>query len=154
MAERNKLLLQIYADVTGREFKQAAAPFTSALGAAMFGALAAGAAEGGYNTVTEAAQHMAPAGAISYKPDARYHALYGQLMTEYRRLHDYFGRGQNGTRILANGDSRIRSRRAVTQWSGTCQIKWHPREDRRAPTGGWLNVERAAHDGRAFAHAD
>ena len=43
LPERNELLMQIYADVTGREFSVAASAQTPALGAAMFGAVAAGA---------------------------------------------------------------------------------------------------------------
>ncbi len=42
LAAHNKLLLQTYADVTGRPFREAGSNYTSALGAAMFGAVAAG----------------------------------------------------------------------------------------------------------------
>ena len=42
LPDRNRLLMQIYADVTGREIKVAAAKQTPALGSAMFGAVAAG----------------------------------------------------------------------------------------------------------------
>ena len=95
LAERNKLLLQIYADVTGREFKEAESGHTSALGAAMFGAYAAGRAAGGFDALTDAAKAMAQAKDISYKPNAQHHATYQKLYAEYRRLHDYFGRGEN-----------------------------------------------------------
>ncbi len=95
LAERNPLLLQIYADVTGREFIASGLGQASALGAAMFGAVAAGAQAGGYDSIADAARHMAPAGARTYSPDARHHAIYERLMAQYRRLHDYFGRGEN-----------------------------------------------------------
>ena len=95
LAERIPLLMQIYADVTGRVFQQAAAAQTSALGAAIFGALAAGHAGGGYDTLAEAVKHMAPEEAISFQPDAASHAVYRRLFAEYRRLYDYFGRGEN-----------------------------------------------------------
>ena len=49
LPEKNKLLMQIYADVTGREFKVSASKQTPALGSAMFGAVAAGKARGGYD---------------------------------------------------------------------------------------------------------
>jgi len=52
---RNKLLMQIYADVTGREFKVSASKQTPALGSAMFGAVAAGRAGGGHDTIIEPA---------------------------------------------------------------------------------------------------
>ena len=95
LAERNKLLLQIYADVTGREFKQAGSGHTSALGAAMFGAYAAGRSAGGFDSLTDAASAMTQTKDISYKPNAQHHATYQKLYAEYRRLHDYFGRGEN-----------------------------------------------------------
>ena len=95
LAERNKLLLRIYADVTGREFKEAGSGHTSALGAAMFGAFAAGSAGGGHASLAEAACCMAPAGAVSHKPDSRNHTVYRELFAEYRRLHSYFGGGEN-----------------------------------------------------------
>ncbi len=95
LAERNKLLLRIYADVTGREFIEAGSGYTSALGAAMLGAYAAGGAAGGYASVTEAARRMFPAQRVSHKPNAMSHATYQKLFAEYRRLHEYFGRGEN-----------------------------------------------------------
>ncbi len=55
LPERNKLLMQIYADVTGRELKVTASNQTPALGSAMFGAVAAGKAAGGHNSIMEAA---------------------------------------------------------------------------------------------------
>ena len=41
LPERNKLLIQIYADVTGREIRVSASQQTPALGSAMFGSVAA-----------------------------------------------------------------------------------------------------------------
>jgi L-ribulokinase len=95
LAERNKLLLQIYADVTGREFVEAGSGHTSALGAAMLGAYAAGRAVGGFDSLTDAAMRMFPAQRVAHKPNAQHHATYQKLYAEYRRLHDYFGRGAN-----------------------------------------------------------
>ncbi|MFH1574870.1 MAG: FGGY-family carbohydrate kinase, partial [Acidobacteriota bacterium] len=95
LAERNKLLLQIYADVTGRDFKEAGSGHASALGAAMFGASAAGRSAGGYNSISEAARFMAPGKMVTHRPDSRRHLAYQGLTAEYRRLHDYFGRGGN-----------------------------------------------------------
>ncbi len=59
LPEKNKLLMQIYADVTGREIKVTASKQTSALGSAMFGAVAAGKAAGGYDFIFDAAKTMA-----------------------------------------------------------------------------------------------
>ncbi len=95
LPERNKLLMQIYADVVGREFKVAGTSQAAALGAAMHGAVAAGAAAGGYDTIQEAAAHMAHLKDESYKPIAAHKAVYDRLYAEYVTLHDYFGRGAN-----------------------------------------------------------
>jgi L-ribulokinase len=95
LPNRNKLLMQIYADVLGRELKVAASEQAAALGSAMHGAVAAGKAAGGYATIQEAAAHMAYLQAVRYRPDPRAHAIYNELYAEYVRLHDYFGRGAN-----------------------------------------------------------
>jgi L-ribulokinase len=96
LPEKNKLLMQIYADVTGREIKIAERLQTcSALGSAMHGAAAAGHASGGYSTIAEAASRMAHVQKLTYRPRAENHAIYNRLFKEYRTLHDYFGRGAN-----------------------------------------------------------
>ncbi len=95
LPERNKLLMQIYADVTGREICVSASQQTPALGSAMFGAVAAGRAAGGYDSIFEAAQHMAKLKDTVFTPIAEHKAVYDQIYAEYARLHDYFGRGEN-----------------------------------------------------------
>jgi L-ribulokinase len=92
---RNKLLMQIYADVTGREIKVAATEQSGAFGSAMFAAVAAGKRAGGYDTIFEAAKHMTRLQDIVYKPHPARKAVYDQLFAEYLTLHDYFGRGAN-----------------------------------------------------------
>lgn len=95
LPEKNKLLMQIYADVTGRELKVTASPQAGALGAAMFGAVAAGSKVGGYDSILDAARCMAQLKRESYKPIEANQRVYDQLYSEYLRLHDYFGRGEN-----------------------------------------------------------
>jgi len=95
LPEHNTLLMQIYADVCGMDIKLSASSQTAALGLAMFGALAAGAAAGGYDDIVGAARHMARLRDEIFRPDAAAHAVYDRLYAEYRRLHDYFGRGEN-----------------------------------------------------------
>jgi L-ribulokinase len=96
LPEKNKLLMQIFADVTGREIKLAERLQTcSALGSAMHGAVAAGRAGGGYGNIAEAADRMAHVQKLTYRPRAENHAIYNRLFREYRALHDYFGRGAN-----------------------------------------------------------
>jgi L-ribulokinase len=92
---RNKLLMQIYADVTGREIRVADTEQAGALGSAMFGAVAAGAARGGYDSITEAATAMARLKDVIYQPIAAHQTAYDALYSEYVALYDYFGRGAN-----------------------------------------------------------
>jgi L-ribulokinase len=95
LPERNRLLMQIYADVTGMPLKVSASSQTPALGSAMFGAVAAGAAAGGYDSIVDAAAYMAHLAPVTYRPNPTAHATYQRLHAEYMRLHDYFGRGEN-----------------------------------------------------------
>ncbi len=96
LPQKNQLLMQIYADVTGREIKIARQLQTcSALGSAMHGAVAAGRAGGGYDSIFEAAEHMAHVQKTTYKPRRERHEVYNHIFREYQALHDYFGRGAN-----------------------------------------------------------
>jgi L-ribulokinase len=95
LAEKSPLIMQIYADVTGRPFRLSASDQTPALGSAMFGAVAAGAEAGGHRTIQDAARAMARLKDRGYEPIAEHVATYDQLYREYVRLHDYFGRGEN-----------------------------------------------------------
>jgi L-ribulokinase len=95
LPQKNSLLMQIYADVTNREIKVAASKQTPALGAAMFGAVAAGKEKGGYDSIVDAAQKMARVQEETFKPIPEHVAVYEKLYQEYSTLHDYFGRGEN-----------------------------------------------------------
>lgn len=95
LPERNEMLMQIYADVTNREFKVAESAQTCALGSAMWGAVAAGKSRGGYDDINDAAAKMARVKDKTFKPNAEAHAVYAKLFAEYKKLHDYFGRGEN-----------------------------------------------------------
>ncbi|MDQ0059477.1 ribulokinase [Paenibacillus harenae] len=95
LPQRNRLMMQIYADVTGREIKIADSTQTAALGAAMFAAVAAGAEAGGYATIVEAAGKMARVREETFKPIPEHAAVYEALYQSYLGLHDYFGRGGN-----------------------------------------------------------
>jgi L-ribulokinase len=95
LPQKNRLLMQIYADVTNREIKVAASKQTPALGAAMFAAVAAGKQSGGYDSIVEAAHSMARVRDETYKPIPDNVAVYEKLYQEYSTLHDYFGRGEN-----------------------------------------------------------
>ena len=89
LPQRNRLLLQIYADVLGRRVEVAGSTQAPALGSAMFGAVAGGA----HPSIREASRAMAPPIAEVYTPDHAARAAYDVLYGEYVRLHDHFGRG-------------------------------------------------------------
>lgn len=95
LPEKNKLLMQIYADVTGLELKVTASRQTPALGSAMFGAVAAGKAAGGYDSIFEAAGRMARLKKETFTPIPAHQKAYNSLYDEYTTLQDYFGRGAN-----------------------------------------------------------
>jgi L-ribulokinase len=100
---RNAMLMQIYADVTGRPIAVAGAPQASALGAAMLGAVAAGAAGGGHDSLGVAVARMAPPPAHIYEPIEPNRRQYDLLYREYKRLYDHFGRGGNEVMRVLRG---------------------------------------------------
>ncbi|HEX2950617.1 MAG TPA: ribulokinase [Armatimonadota bacterium] len=95
LAMKNALLMQIYADVTGRPMRISASNQTPALGSAMHAAVAAGSAAGGYDTIQDAATVMARVKDEQYEPIPDNQTIYHELYAEYVRLHDYLGRGDN-----------------------------------------------------------
>ncbi|HEX8221510.1 MAG TPA: ribulokinase [Chloroflexia bacterium] len=95
LPERNKLLMQIYADVTGREIAVIRSPQAPALGSAMHAAVAAGVEVGGYPDIATAARHMGGLREEKYVPIPEHVRVYERLYSEYKTLYDYFGRDQN-----------------------------------------------------------
>ncbi len=91
IAEKNALVMQIYADVTGRPMVVSRSAQTCALGAAMAGAVVAGTKAGGYDRLEQAQQKMAGIRERVFTPDPEAHAVYRELYTLYRKLHDAFG---------------------------------------------------------------
>jgi L-ribulokinase len=95
LPDRNKLLMQIYADVTGRPINIADTHQGGALGSAMHGAVAAGAAAGGYASIVDAARAMTRLRDEHYVPQPAAMQVYNDLYADYVTLYDYFGRGGN-----------------------------------------------------------
>ncbi len=90
IAEKNPLVMQIYADVCNRPMKISRSPQTCALGAAIFGAVAGGA----YANVQQAQRKMTGVKRTVYRPNRRAAAVYAELYPLYRTLHDAFGTAQ------------------------------------------------------------
>ncbi len=93
LAVKNPLLMQIYADVTGRPMKISRSDQTCALGAAIFGAVAAGRKAGGFDRVETAQKAMCGVRSTVYKPIRAHQAVYAELFRLYGDLHDAFGTG-------------------------------------------------------------
>jgi L-ribulokinase len=89
LPQKSPLVMRIFADVTKREIHLPRSLQASGLGAAIHGAVAAGA----YPDFAQAVARMAGGLAGSYKPDAEAHAVYRRLYGHYGELHDRFGRG-------------------------------------------------------------
>jgi L-ribulokinase len=90
LASKNPFLMQIYADIIGRPMKVSRSDQTPALGAAIFGAVAAGKELSGYARVEEAQQVMTGT-KETYEPIGEYRHIYRELFKLYSQLHDAFG---------------------------------------------------------------
>jgi L-ribulokinase len=91
IAERNPLVMQIYADVTGRPMKVSRSAQTCALGAAVAGAVVAGRKAGGYANFAAAQRAMTALKRKVHKPDPAAVGVYKKLYALYSQLHDAFG---------------------------------------------------------------
>lgn len=95
LPQKNKMLVQIYADVTNLPIKISASEQTPALGSAMFGAVVAGKEKGGFESIHEAARVIPKLKDEVVKPNLENVKIYEKIYKHYDRLHDYFGRGEN-----------------------------------------------------------
>jgi L-ribulokinase len=87
IAEKNPMVMQIYADVTGRPMKVSRSAQTCALGSAVSAAVVAGAHKN-FRAAQKAMTGLKPR---TYQPDRKAHAVYRQLYSLYKDLHDAFG---------------------------------------------------------------
>lgn len=87
IAEKNPLVMQIYADVCNRPMKISRSAQTCALGAAIFGAVVGGA----YRDVPAAQRKMTGVKRETYRPRKAAAETYAELYRLYRRLHDACG---------------------------------------------------------------
>jgi L-ribulokinase len=92
IAEKSPLVMQIYADVTGRPMKVSRSAQTCALGSAIAAAVVAGA----HKDYATAQKWMTGLKPKVFKPDAKAHATYRELYALYKQLHDAFGTKDGG----------------------------------------------------------
>ncbi|KAF0094867.1 MAG: L-ribulokinase [Puniceicoccaceae bacterium 5H] len=91
IAEKNPMLMQIYADVTGREMLVAQSSQACALGAAVAASVLAGPDKGGHASFKAAQDAMTGIQDVSYTRNPESGRVYDQLYTLYGQLHDQFG---------------------------------------------------------------
>ena len=94
LPEKNPMLMQMFADICHTPIIIAASSQTVALGAAMFGALAAGGQAGGFDTMDEAAAHMVQPSPHTYEPRPEVAEAYDRVYAEYAVLYDHFGKAE------------------------------------------------------------
>jgi L-ribulokinase len=87
IAEKNPLVMQIYADVTGRPMKVSRSAQTCALGSAIAGAVVAGV----YRDFASAQKAMTGLKPRVFNPNPGAHAVYRGLYALYKKCHDAFG---------------------------------------------------------------
>ena len=95
ISQKDPMAMQIYADVLRMPVRIAGSQQGPALGSAIFAAVAAGKDAGGFADVFNAARRMGKVKEAAYEPVAEHAQVYDRLYAEYKRLHDYFGRGEN-----------------------------------------------------------
>ena len=91
IALKNPMLMQIYADVLGKELKIADCDQAAALGSAIYAALAAGAEKGGYDSYEEAVKQMSKVKEHTYVPDMAAKKTYDSLYRLYQELGSVLG---------------------------------------------------------------
>jgi L-ribulokinase len=91
IAEKNPVVMQIYADILAREMKVSRSAQTCALGSAIAAAVVAGSTTGGYDDFASAQVAMTGVKDVVYKPNHENNAVYMKLYKLYKQLHDGFG---------------------------------------------------------------
>lgn len=92
IAEKSPFVMQTFADIIGMPIKITATMQATAMGAAIFGAVAAGSDRGGYDSIESAGKAMDRGIKTTYIPNTNYRVTYDRLYEEYVKLHEYFGR--------------------------------------------------------------
>jgi L-ribulokinase len=87
IAEKNPMLMQIYADVTGREMKVSRSAQTCALGSAVAAAVVGKA----HKNFAAAQKAMCGLKDRTFKPDKKAVAVYKQIYALYLKMHDSLG---------------------------------------------------------------
>ena len=92
IAHKNSFVMQVYADVIGKEIKLVKNEQTMAIGAAIYATVAAGSRLGGYDSIQDAVRAMTHKGTIVYRPSPNARKTYDELYKLYNQLSSFFGK--------------------------------------------------------------
>ncbi|WP_191566346.1 ribulokinase [Metabacillus idriensis] len=102
LAEKNKLLMQMLADITNKEVHVVTLPHASGMGAAVLAAVAAGEAKGGYKSIEEAIKYMIHFDSKVYTPISENIEKYKKLYSNYETLYKFFGENSDVMKSVLN----------------------------------------------------
>ena len=91
IAQKDPMMMQIYADVLQKELRIAGSSQSAARGCAIYASVAAGL----FPDLPSAVAHLALPDNAHYAPIPENATAYNRLYEEYKCLHDYFGKGVN-----------------------------------------------------------
>jgi L-ribulokinase len=111
IAERSPLMMQLLADTSGRAVRVPEVEEIPARGAALFGAVVAGA----FDDIGTAIEATRPTRARTYRPDLEAKQIYDDVYEIYRTLYDMLGRSEvrllhELKRIRTEGEARASER--------------------------------------------
>jgi L-ribulokinase len=102
IARKDELMMQIFADVTGRTIEVAESEQAGAVGSAIAASVAAGV----FPSMSEAISRFRKPPCAVYTPIPENSFVYERLFSEYKTLHEYFGK-QNAVMKRLKGKSDI-----------------------------------------------
>ena len=95
LSQKSSVVMQTFADILHKPIKVSAVSQTTALGAAMYGAVAAGTKNKGYNSITQAAENMSELKETEYHPNSANVEIYNKLYNNYKSLYNLLGKNYN-----------------------------------------------------------
>lgn len=100
LARKSPFVMQLCADILGRDIIVPMFDNVSARGSVVCAAVAVGKEKGGCASFQEAAEKLTPKERFTYKPIERNVKVYDELYRFYLELHDYFGKEDHFMRGL------------------------------------------------------
>ncbi|MFJ7735144.1 ribulokinase [Lysinibacillus sp. NPDC097287] len=88
--QKNKLLMQLYADILQKEIEVCVEQQVPAVGAAILGAMAATPEDGGFTHIEDAIEKLCQKEVLIYQPNVATKKIYDELFSCYKELSEYF----------------------------------------------------------------